>query len=75
MFQFDIRFGTSADCFSLSETFKGFGFVVKQFNNLRKNEILKKLEDIPKEFGTDYDCIFVCILSHGCKGKNIGSFL
>lgn len=53
----------------LSETFQRFGFTIEVFNDLTKDEILTTLENIPKDFGTDYDCIFVCILSHGCKGK------
>ena len=69
MFQFEIRFGNAKDCKTLSETFKRFGFTVKQFNNLTEDEILTTLENIPKDFGTNYDCIFLCILSHGCKGE------
>lgn len=55
----------------LLETFKGFDFITKEFNNLKKDEILTMLEDIPKTFGVDYDCIFVCILSHGYEGMDI----
>ncbi|KOC69706.1 Caspase-8 [Habropoda laboriosa] len=71
--KFETRFGTSADCKKLLETFQGFGFTVEVLSNLKKDEILQKLEDIPKEFGTDYDCIFLCILSHGTKGCIISS--
>lgn len=71
LFQYEIRFGTETDCMKLLETFKGFNFITKEFNNLKKDEILKMLEDIPKIFGVDYDCIFVCILSHGYEGKII----
>lgn len=69
LFQFETRFGTVADRMKLSETFQRFGFTIEVFNDLTKDEILATLENIPKDFGTDYDCIFVCILSHGCKGK------
>ncbi|XP_076181988.1 caspase-8 Dredd isoform X2 [Ptiloglossa arizonensis] len=71
--KFETRFGTTADSNKLLETFKGFGFTVKIFNNLKKYEILENLKNIPNEFGTDYDCIFVCILSHGYKGGIISS--
>ncbi|XP_043263014.1 caspase-8 [Colletes gigas] len=71
--KFETRFGTLADCVMLSETFNGFGFTVKVFKNLKEDEILKKLKNIPEEFGIDYDCIFVCILSHGCKGGIISA--
>ncbi|KAK9303168.1 hypothetical protein QLX08_005109 [Tetragonisca angustula] len=71
--KFEIRFGNAKDCKTLSETFKRFGFTVKQFNNLTEDEILTTLENIPKDFGTNYDCIFLCILSHGCKGGIIST--
>lgn len=71
--KYEIRFGTETDCMKLLETFKGFNFITKEFNNLKKDEILKMLEDIPKTFGVDYDCIFVCILSHGYEGGIISA--
>ncbi|XP_033349218.1 caspase-8-like [Bombus vosnesenskii] len=71
--QFETRFGTVADRMKLSETFQRFGFTIEVFNDLTKDEILTTLENIPKDFGTDYDCIFVCILSHGCKGGIISA--
>lgn len=71
--KYEIRFGTETDCMKLLETFKGFNFITKEFNNLKKDEILKMLEDIPKTFGVDYDCIFVCILSHGYEGSIISA--
>lgn len=71
--KYQTRFGTIADCKKLSETFKGLGFTIAIFQNLNKDEILKKIEDISTQFGTDYDCIFLCILSHGCKGGIISS--
>lgn len=71
--KYETRFGTSADCKKLSETFKGFGYTVDVFRNLKKTEILRTLEDIPKMFEPDYDCLFLCILSHGYKGGVISS--
>ena len=71
--KFETRYGTVADCVKLSETFKGIGFAVKVFENLKKDEMLEKLESIPRDFGADYECIFICILSHGCKGGIIAS--
>lgn len=70
---FQTRFGTKIDSLKLVETFKGFGFNVCTFDNLKQDELLKILGNIPEQFGTDYDCIFVCILSHGCKGGIIAS--
>ncbi|XP_017883934.1 caspase-8-like [Ceratina calcarata] len=71
--KYETRFGTIADCKKLSDTFKGFGFTIAIYHNLNKDEILKKIKDIPTDFGTDYDCIFLCILSHGCKGGIISA--
>ncbi|XP_076301866.1 caspase-8 Dredd [Lasioglossum baleicum] len=71
--KYETRFGTSADCAKLSETFKGFGFAVDILRNLKKDKILQTLEDIPKTFEPDYDCLFLCILSHGYKGGIISS--
>lgn len=68
IFQYETRFGTSADCINLSETFKTFGFKVKILENLKKNEMLEKIRNISKN-GKKYDCLFLCILSHGYKGE------
>ncbi|XP_015182861.1 PREDICTED: caspase-8 [Polistes dominula] len=71
--QYETRYGTNADSDKLSKTFKGFGFAVHIFENLKKNEMLSKIRNLSKLFGSDYDCIFVCILSHGYKGGIITS--
>ncbi|KYQ51842.1 Caspase-3 [Trachymyrmex zeteki] len=70
---YETRFGTRADCINLSETFKTFGFRVEIFQNLKKNEILEKIKNISKDYGIKYDCLFLCILSHGYKGGIIAS--
>jgi len=68
-FQYEPRFGTKADCIGLSETFKAFGFRIEILQNLKKNEMLEKIKNISKNYGTKYDCLFLCILSHGYKGE------
>lgn len=67
--QYETRYGTEADCITLSETFKVFGFKVEVLENLEKNKMLKKIKNISKDYGKKYDCLFLCILSHGYKGK------
>lgn len=72
--KYETRFGTTSDCEKLIEAFKGFDFYVPDiFENLTKEELLNLLESIPIQYGTSYDCIFVCILSHGCRGVIITS--
>lgn len=31
--------------------------------------MLEKMKNISKDHGNNYDCLFLCILSHGYKGK------
>ncbi|KYN22703.1 Caspase-10 [Trachymyrmex cornetzi] len=71
--QYETRFGTRADSINLSETFKIFGFKVEILQNLKKNEMLEKIKNISKDYGIKYDCLFLCILSHGYKGGIIAS--
>jgi len=37
--------------------------------------MLEKIKNISKDHGNKYDCLFLCILSHGYKGKNSNFFL
>lgn len=69
MKQYETRYGTEADCITLSETFKAFGFKIEILQNLKKNEMLEKIKNISKDHGKKYDCLFLCILSHGYKGE------
>lgn len=71
--EYETRFGTSTDCNNLSDTFKSFGFKIKIFENLKKKEMLEKIKNITKDHGNKYDCLFLCILSHGYKGGVIAS--
>ncbi|EZA54057.1 Caspase-10 [Ooceraea biroi] len=70
---YETRYGTNADCASLSETFQAFGFTVCKHENLVRKEILKKISNIPKDHGNTFDCMFLCILSHGYTGGIISS--
>ncbi|XP_020287783.1 caspase-8-like [Pseudomyrmex gracilis] len=67
------RFGAEADCNNLRETLKDFGFRVVIFSDLVEEEMLEKIKNIPQEYGNKYDCLFLCILSHGCKGSIISA--
>lgn len=69
-FQYETRFGSSTDCNNLSETFQAFGFKIEIFENLKRKEMLEKIKNISKDHDNKYDCLFLCILSHGYRGKN-----
>ncbi|KAL0113490.1 hypothetical protein PUN28_012562 [Cardiocondyla obscurior] len=71
--EYETRCGTEADCSNLHETFKTFGFKVEIFHNLKKGEILETIKNISKNYGNKYDCLFLCILSHGYEGGIISS--
>ncbi|XP_011860873.1 PREDICTED: caspase-8 [Vollenhovia emeryi] len=71
--EYETRYGTEADCITLCETFKAFGFKVVILQNLKRNKMLEKLRNISKDHGQNYDCLFLCILSHGYKGGVIAS--
>ncbi|XP_025995453.2 caspase-8 isoform X2 [Solenopsis invicta] len=71
--EYETRHGTRADSNNLSETLKIFGFKVETLQDLKKSEILEKIRNISKDHGNEYDCLFLCILSHGYKGGIISS--
>ncbi|KAL2713498.1 caspase-8 [Vespula squamosa] len=66
--EYETRFGTIVDADILLKTFEGFGFTVHKIEDLTKHEILSTIRNLSKHFGCDYDCIFLCILSHGYEG-------
>lgn len=69
--EYETRESSKIDASNLKETFEGFGFNVVVFESLNEDEMLHLLETIAKQFGTAYDCLFVCILSHGSEGNII----
>ncbi|XP_071637620.1 caspase-8 isoform X1 [Temnothorax longispinosus] len=71
--EYEKRCGTKADCITLSKTFKAFGFKVEVLQDLKKSEMLEKIRNISKNHGKKYDCLFLCILSHGYEGGVISS--
>ncbi|XP_067214765.1 caspase-8 isoform X2 [Linepithema humile] len=71
--EYETRFGTNTDCTNLSETFQKFGFKIVIYTNLKREEMLNKMKNISKDHGNNYDCLFLCILSHGYKGGVMAS--
>ncbi|XP_036141422.1 caspase-8 isoform X2 [Monomorium pharaonis] len=73
--EYETRHGTKADSNHLSETFKTFGFKTEIHQDLKKSKMLEKIRNISKDYGNKYDCLFLCILSHGYKGSIGNNFL
>ncbi|KAK7099231.1 lipoxygenase homology domain-containing protein 1-like [Littorina saxatilis] len=66
------RTGTDEDKDRLKSTFEGLKFEVRDFDNLTSTDLIKKIRDIAMENHTPYDCLVVCILSHGSLGNVYG---
>lgn len=71
--QYETRLGTDADCTKLIDTFKGLGFHVYIHRDLKGNDIITTIKNITQQHGSNYECIFLCILSHGYEGGIIAS--
>lgn len=71
--QYELRLGSGEDVNKLNNTFKGLGFHVYIHQNLKGNDIITTIKNITQQHGSDYDCIFLCLLSHGYEGGIIAS--
>lgn len=60
-----MRKGSKTDVQKLKETFENFGFEIVVEENLTAIEIVEKLKSVGNYTKQDYDCIILCILSHG----------
>ncbi|KAJ8688264.1 hypothetical protein QAD02_024059 [Eretmocerus hayati] len=71
--QHERRDGSDTDTQNLKGTFKGLGFHVKIMKNCRGIHFLEFLRSFnkPESMYADYKAIFICILSHGKKGRVI----
>lgn len=64
----ETREGTDRDKQALSDTFAMYGFQIIVKENLMHDEVMDAIRDVVEQ-GVHFDSIFICILSHGCKGK------
>ncbi|XP_012271895.1 caspase-8-like isoform X2 [Orussus abietinus] len=71
--QYETRYGTDRDRDRLSDTFKQFGFDIEIHNDLTEEEILSALRGIGKKFDKKYNCLVLCILSHGHEDSIIST--
>ncbi|XP_043476265.1 caspase-3-like [Leptopilina heterotoma] len=62
------RQGSQKDVQKLKETFEKFGFDIVIKENLTKQEIFDNLKSVSNYTKQDYDCVILCIMSHGEKG-------
>ena len=70
--QYETRDGSDKDRDKLERTFTGMGFDVKITENASKAEIFKLFEKLNNNFDVKtYDCLVVCILSHGDEREYI----
>ncbi|XP_051173442.1 caspase-8-like isoform X2 [Leptopilina boulardi] len=69
--KFDTRWGkregSQKDVEKLKETFEKFGYDIIVEKNLTEKEIREKLKSLSNYTKKNYDCIVLCILSHGEK--------
>ena len=73
------REGSEKDAEALSDTFTGFGYDVRTYNNLTAEQLRQTLKDLAKEKDSMGQSIFkryaslvVCLLSHGSLGSVMG---
>ena len=66
------RIGTDEDRDSLMETFGLFGMDVEVYENLKASEIHQRLRTIALRDLSAYQCLVVCLLSHGDEGTIYG---
>lgn len=62
------RDGTDQDQQVLEDTFKSYGFDIVIEKNLAHDQIMEAVRNIVDQ-GVNKDSVFVCILSHGSKGR------
>ena len=67
------REGTEKDKEALTKIFEEFGFEVEPHDNLKANEIIKKMNQLAIRDYKNYGCVVVCMLSHGDEGTICGS--
>ena len=62
------RNGTDVDRDSLEKTFKMFDFEIEIRENVMRTELFQYFLDVSKRNLDDYQCLVVCLLSHGEEG-------
>ena len=75
----EVRHGSDKDAEALCDTFTGFGYDVRTYNNLTGEQLRQTLKDLAKEKDSMGQSIFkryaslvVCLLSHGSLGSVMG---
>ncbi|XP_013399774.1 caspase-3 [Lingula anatina] len=66
------RNGTDLDAAALYQRLSALDFKVELVNNLRREEMRSKLEEVAKRNHSDNDCVVVAILTHGEEGVVYG---
>ncbi|XP_066603184.1 caspase-8-like [Prorops nasuta] len=75
--QYKDRYGTNFDCENLKKTFKGLGFEVCIYNDIKREKLINIMENLQDKIYENpkdpYDCLFFCILTHGYNGGVVAS--
>jgi hypothetical protein len=67
------RVGTDVDAANLQQTFGYLGFLTAVLHDQGTDEMLSNLREMAHHDHKNYDCMVVCILTHGVQGKLYGS--
>ncbi|XP_057333414.1 caspase-8 [Microplitis mediator] len=70
---YEDRAGSKADVENLKQTFKNLGFEISCYEDLRADEIVRKIHHYATRRTKHYDCFVVCLLSHGYPDGIISS--
>ncbi|KAK0161189.1 hypothetical protein PV327_009687 [Microctonus hyperodae] len=66
--EYDSRESSTIDALNLKKTFNGMKFEVELYNDITAGEIIEILNKLNEINTKNYDCLVLCILSHGYPG-------
>ena len=69
----NMRKGTDVDAANLQQAFKFLGFLATVLHDQGTNDMEDNLRKLARYDHSNYDCVVVCILTHGVEGKLYGS--
>ena len=67
------RKGTDVDAANLKQAFSYLGFMTEVLHDQGTDQMLSNLRKLAQYDHSNYDCVAVCVLTHGVQGKLYGS--